>query len=267
MSKSRWGGFRKGRKLFANSWDRLRTPGAASQSVAAPTSPTEFNYTNAQGIWNLNSTVNFRGTPGEGGGASLNFTFLAYGSSVDSASITIPVLAQAGDIAVLFDSTATGVAAVPSGWTSIYSDDVTFEKTVSYKILSSGEAGTTITGQTDAQYSVKQMLVFRPSTAINTITISNFVTSGQTDITPSQQTVAASVSGSPTIVFGMIRAYQQEPFINETFWDDSYYLTEGNGNSVKVFYEIQSTNTTRTVTASGDYGSYNHTLGFALNAS
>lgn len=62
MSKSRWGGFRNGRRRYTNSWDDLRTPNAASQSVAAPTSPTDFNYTDAQGIWNLTSTVNFRGT-------------------------------------------------------------------------------------------------------------------------------------------------------------------------------------------------------------
>ena len=64
MSKSRWGGFRKGRQIFANSWESLRTPEAVSQSIAAPTSPLEFDYTTAQGIWNLNSTVNFRGAPG-----------------------------------------------------------------------------------------------------------------------------------------------------------------------------------------------------------
>lgn len=64
MSKSRWGGFRKGRKRYTNWWNELRTPEAASQSVVAPTSPTDFDYTTAQGIWNLNSTVNFRGAPG-----------------------------------------------------------------------------------------------------------------------------------------------------------------------------------------------------------
>lgn len=61
MSKSRWGGFRKGRQIYTNWWDNLRTPGAASQSISAPTIPTDFDYTTAQGIWNLNSTVNFRG--------------------------------------------------------------------------------------------------------------------------------------------------------------------------------------------------------------
>jgi hypothetical protein len=266
MSKSRWGGYRIGRQRYTTQWEALRTPDAATQSIVAPTSPLEFSYTTAQGIWNLNSTVNFRGTPGSGG-SPLSFTFVDYGSSTDSASVTIPVSAQTGDIAVLFDSTATGAPALPSGWTSIYSNDATFEVTVSYKILASGEPGTTITGHSsNLTYALKQILIFRPSNSISTVTIGSFVTSGEISTTPAVQTINAGTS-TPTIVFGMIRAYQTQPFINETFWNDSYYLTEANGNHMKVFYEIQTVNTQRTVTATADYGTYNHTLGFILNAS
>ena len=89
MSKSRWGGFRKGRQRYTNWWDNLRTPEAATQTIDAPTSVAEFNYTNAQGIWNLNSTVNFRGTPGEGagggGGETPSYT-LGLSSSLDTVS-------------------------------------------------------------------------------------------------------------------------------------------------------------------------------------
>lgn len=62
MSKSRWGGFRAGRLRYTSQWTSLRTPAAAAQSIPAPTSPTNFDYTTAQGIWNLTSTVNFRST-------------------------------------------------------------------------------------------------------------------------------------------------------------------------------------------------------------
>lgn len=58
MSKSRWGGFRAGRLRYTSQWTSLRTPAAAAQSIPAPTSPTNFDYTTAQGIWNLTSTVN-----------------------------------------------------------------------------------------------------------------------------------------------------------------------------------------------------------------
>ena len=57
MSKSRWGGFLKGRLRYTDNWDLLKTQ---STPETAPTSPKDFDYTNAQGIWTLNSTVQFR---------------------------------------------------------------------------------------------------------------------------------------------------------------------------------------------------------------
>ena len=57
MSRSRWGGFRKGFKRYYSNWEDLRTSSAST--VNAPANPTEFDYTTAQGIWNLNSTMQF----------------------------------------------------------------------------------------------------------------------------------------------------------------------------------------------------------------
>jgi hypothetical protein len=86
MSKSRWGGFRKGRRRYSNWWDELRTPDAASESVAAPASPTEFDYTTAQGIWNLNSTMQFKkGNAGSGGGGSPSYN-TGFSPSLDTVS-------------------------------------------------------------------------------------------------------------------------------------------------------------------------------------
>lgn len=62
MSRSRWGGFLRGFRNYRDRWTDLRTPEAETQSVSAPTKITEFDYTTAQGIWNLNSTVNLRGS-------------------------------------------------------------------------------------------------------------------------------------------------------------------------------------------------------------
>ena len=59
MSRSRWGGFRRGLRLFRRKWEELEAE--SSEGVSAPADITEFNYKNAQGIWNLNSTVNLRG--------------------------------------------------------------------------------------------------------------------------------------------------------------------------------------------------------------
>lgn len=59
MSKSRWGGFRSGRKRYSNKWDDFRTPSSAAALLPSPETPVDFDYTTAQGIWNLDSTVQF----------------------------------------------------------------------------------------------------------------------------------------------------------------------------------------------------------------
>jgi len=261
MSKSRWGGFRVGKKVFSD-WDNRKS--SSSSQVSAPTSVQEFDYTTAQGIWNLNSTVQFSKQSQQ---STLSFTFVTSATSTDSATITIPASAQSGDIAILVDSTATGTTAVPSGWNSILSLDNTFETTISYKRLTSGDISSSITGQTDTQYSIKIMLIFRPSSSISTVTISSLTNSGETVDIPAVQTISASTESPQSIVIGMIRAYQSQPFMNETFWNNSVYVTEGDGNHVKVFYEIQSTNTQRTITTTADYGTYNFAAGFVVNAS
>ena len=55
---SRFGGFRRGWAQYTSKWDSVRTSSASS--VSAPTSALELDYTKAQGVWNLDSTVQFR---------------------------------------------------------------------------------------------------------------------------------------------------------------------------------------------------------------
>lgn len=56
MSRSRFGGFRVGKsRIFKK--DELNAPSSTTGVVSD--SATELDYTNAQGIWNLNSTVQF----------------------------------------------------------------------------------------------------------------------------------------------------------------------------------------------------------------
>jgi hypothetical protein len=120
MGRSRWGGFRKGRKRYSNWWTDLRTPDAATESVEAPASPTEFDYTTAQGIWNLNSTVQFYkgnapaeggdGGGGGGGGGGATIAFEGYASNtstngngytINFSSLTGGGVASSGDLAIL----------------------------------------------------------------------------------------------------------------------------------------------------------------------
>jgi hypothetical protein len=80
MSKSRWGGFRSGRKKYKDKWDDLRTPSSATALAPAPETPLDFDYTTAQGIWTLNSTTQF---PKRGGGSSYS---VGFSTSLDTVS-------------------------------------------------------------------------------------------------------------------------------------------------------------------------------------
>ena len=54
MSRSRFGGFRKGKKRYFNNWSILK-----SEDVAAPETVANLDYSKAKGIWNLKSTTQF----------------------------------------------------------------------------------------------------------------------------------------------------------------------------------------------------------------
>lgn len=56
MSRSRWGGFRIGRRVLSEWYNRV-SPSAIS--VEQPTTIQEFDYTTSQGIWTLNATTQF----------------------------------------------------------------------------------------------------------------------------------------------------------------------------------------------------------------
>jgi hypothetical protein len=169
MSKSRWGGFFKGRKRYTNWWEELRTPDAATESVSAPASPIEFDYTTAQGIWNLNSTVQFykgnvaaEGGGGGGGGATIAFEGYATGSAGNGSGYTLNLssltgggTAAAGDLAILilgvagYNSSVTDQQVSSSGWTllqgRLWADSLRNSVArVYYKVLGAGETSVSV---------------------------------------------------------------------------------------------------------------------------
>lgn len=85
MARSRWGGFSRGLRTYIQNWINFRTSNATS--VEAPTDPTSFDYTTIQGIWNLNSTVQFKkgnaSSSGSGGGSTPSYS-LGLSSSLDN---------------------------------------------------------------------------------------------------------------------------------------------------------------------------------------
>lgn len=93
-----------------------------------------------------------------------------------SSSITIPVAARVDDIAILFDRAAAvgaGIiapaAVTPSGWTQAITSNIdqstgSIRTTILYKLLVSGDPGTTITGMAalGSGTTSKIMAIYRP---------------------------------------------------------------------------------------------------------
>jgi hypothetical protein len=175
MSRSRWGGFRTGFKRYKNWWTDLRTPDSATESLEAPTAPTEFDYTTAQGIWNLNSTVQFYkgNAPAEGGGGGTTIAFEGYatgsasngsGYTLNLSSLTGGGVAASGDLAILIIGVG-GYAdgnidkqVSSSGWTllqgRLLADSFrSAAARVYYKVLGAGETSISVATSTGSRVS------------------------------------------------------------------------------------------------------------------
>ena len=134
--------------------------------------------------------------PVAAGGTSLTFVASAIQPGTGFATITIPATAAVGDIAILFDrqnSTSNTTAATPSGWTQITTalsattGSNRLRITISYRILTAGQPGSTITGQ--GSIARKIMVVYRPSTAITAATV----------LTNSSSVSAAAISAASNL--------------------------------------------------------------------
>ncbi|MBP6734028.1 MAG: hypothetical protein KAX51_04535 [Chromatiaceae bacterium] len=134
---------------------------------------------------------------------------VATAASAD-ATITIPAAAAVGDLAVLLDacdSSGAITSVVPAGWTLIKALLVTTAErhNSSYKILTSGDPGATLTGMTAAIQN-KLLFVFRLAGGISSITVAtnkgSAVTTNPTDLTAfagsEPYVVVAGLSGGPT---------------------------------------------------------------------
>jgi hypothetical protein len=142
-------------------------------------------------------------------GPSLTFVASSFQPATNLATITIPAAAAVGDIAILFDRRNTTSAAfvTPSGWTTIATRFVsTNNVSISYKVLTAGDPGLTITGQ--GPVARKTLVVYRPSTAITTATLITNTQSGNPSATT---TAAANLTQDLT-------AETQRPILAYAFW-------------------------------------------------
>lgn len=147
------------------------------------------------------------------GGDSLTFQDVTSNNS--SATITIPAGAsESGDeFVVLFDtafhnSAVVPTSVVPTGFTQITdyleAGQSRTKVIVSYKKLTSGDAGASVTGMNDDQMT-KQLVRYSFSSAISTITVQDLeVYDAGTDI--ASVTIGASAGTTPLVAMGYASA-------------------------------------------------------------
>lgn len=146
-----------------------------------------------------------------------SFTFVASQTS-NTNTIQIPASSRENDFAILFNAhfsdsveSESTVTRIPSGWTKItssyfsnfFTDPNTVGASVSYKILSSSDPGTTITAS--GPLPMKTLLIFRPNIKINMITLGT-VNEQATSGNPSLQTVDLSQGNTPSLAFAHWKA-------------------------------------------------------------
>jgi hypothetical protein len=158
----------------------------------------------------------------------LTFVASAFQVATSSQSITIPATAQVGDIAVLFDrqNNTGGSNATPSGWTTIgtVTNNPMFV-TASYRILTAGTPGLTINGQSNVTRKI--MVVYRPSTAITSVTSLTTTSSSSTTSTAA----AANLTQNLT-------AETQRPILSFAFWSQSAASTFTRSSTLTAEREI-----------------------------
>lgn len=150
--------------------------------------------------------------PAAGGVATL--THDSWTTATNSSTITVPSGATAGDVAILFDTTASNSAdpdsggSAPTGWNlfaSLLHDaspTLWLRTTISYKILVSGDLGATVTGMGIDYGTCKALAVIAPDIAATSISPSSANTE-DTSGDPAAQTILSGSGTAPLIAFGV----------------------------------------------------------------
>lgn len=145
------------------------------------------------------------------------------------ASITIPASAQAGDLAVLMNASGSLITPTdPSGWTRIINQNASVPvMTVWYRILQSGDAGTTVTMTGGSSASVEMIVLRKASGSISSVSVSGGTIQYSATV-PTTQTQNASTATAPFIVFGCLAT------TTTTFCTSDMYFTGGVAGSGNV---------------------------------
>lgn len=145
--------------------------------------------------------------PGIGGITGAGARRIAFRASATAGStvttIVIPSGAVVGDLGVLVEYGRIGPppSAIPSGWTAIYNTALgNMRVALSWKKLTSGDPGATITGLNGVTGSGKVMFVFDVSSFS---TVTGAATANATEDNPTLETVPGAGKAVPHIIIGM----------------------------------------------------------------
>jgi hypothetical protein len=208
-------------------------------------------------IYQGSSLVYFKG---------FTWSYVADETNSNSTTITIPATAQVGDLCVLYDVTAVNDANVtPTGWTSIISNNDTFENNFSYRLLTSGEPGSSVTGQTGGQYSIKIMMVFRPSVAV-TITTGTLQITLETNGDPAPITINTSAIAYSGLAIGVAKNFSDTlTTTGDANWNANSIYNESTSSTkahARMFYKLQNAGSLTNPTLDmADLGFYNTLFG------
>lgn len=191
---SRWGGFRKGRKRYTSDWNQLKSATSLREETVAD-APQNFSYVEAQGIWNLRSTIQF---PKANALEAITLEYVDYASGTTSTNI--PASAIAGDIAIFYASGhGTGISSTdnpttPNNFIRVRlnvdpADSIIYS---AYKILEESDLIATLTSGINESTEYCAVMIFRPSRTPSSL--SAFSVNGQaTNGDPSPQTIDMSL--------------------------------------------------------------------------
>lgn len=181
----------------------------------------------------------------------------------EGSSVTLPASLADGDLGFLIISGLSSQATALAGWTTINTSNSTFDSYVGYKVLATSDSSTSqsFTGG-NASFDSTTLLVFRPSQVLSNVYVSDTAIYNAGAI--ASVSAACTTYDPPNLVIAYSAAYPNPPSINETYWTTATTPNNTN-NEMFTYYIIDDENTTRSVTQSADYGSYNRAFITCIN--
>lgn len=211
-----------------------------------------------------------------GGGGVSEFSFVAIEGNTSLTTATVPSSAQVGDLCVIFSiGVSSGAPANPSGWSQIYRiDGPLFSSRGVYKVLTSGDAGSSVTVNSSSSvnvYGATISLVVRGDRPLTSVNVSSLTSQGETSSTASA-TLSTSAYAPPNILIAAKSDHNEfyssySTALSGSFWDGGLSKT-AKLMALAACYEIQnSSNTDRTASPTiPNSSTYQHMHSFVVNA-